>query len=383
MSRQQLGIVFSYNEGWVAGSYYLINLIFGLKTLADEDQPEISIISSKKSDFIMVKEQTAYPHLNYFEVSPLYPSLPVKIVNILSRFFSGKNAIDWTKYKHDFDMIYPSVPRAFMNHKLPKIGWVPDLQEEYYPEFFSVKELELRRSNLTSLSQINDAIVFSSEAAKKDFQKFYPDYKCDLEVLPFAVTHPEYTDLNLSELKEQYALPELYFFAPNQFWKHKNHMMVLEAIKQAKNTNQDVHVAFSGKEEDYRNPDYFGQLKSFVSANDLQKNVSFLGFIDRTHQLKLMSGAVAVIQASLFEGWSTVVEDAKAMNQFVFASDLAVHKEQLSENCIFFNPNNPEALSQLMNEKVKKTSGNTINYKENITVFGRIFSALIKKYSQQ
>ncbi len=39
----------------------------------------------------------------------------------------------------------------------------------------------------------------------------------------------------------------------------------------------------------------------------------FLGFIDRGEQLQLMKNSIAIVQPSLFEGWSTVVEDTKAM----------------------------------------------------------------------
>jgi len=42
-----------------------------------------------------------------------------------------------------------------------------------------------------------------------------------------------------------------------------------------------------------------------------------------------MKNAQAVIQPSFFEGWSTVVEDAKSLNQHIIVSDLEVHKEQL------------------------------------------------------
>ena len=46
---------------------------------------------------------------------------------------------------------------------------------------------------------------------------------------------------------------------------------------------------------------------------DIKKYISILGFISRQDQLSLMRDAIAVIQPSLFEGWSTVVEDCKAI----------------------------------------------------------------------
>ena len=58
-----------------------------------------------------------------------------------------------------------------------------------------------------------------------------------------------------------------------------------------------------------------------------------------------MQNAQAVIQPSLFEGWSTVIEDARALNKFVIASDLDVNKEQLQTNVRFFERNSAQALA--------------------------------------
>ena len=160
------------------------------------------------------------------------------------------------------------------------------------------------------------------------------------KVVNFAVTHPVYDHLNIDELKLKFEINKEYFISPNQFWQHKNHMTILKAIKLLKERQKEVLVVFTGKEYDYRNPDYTGDLKRFVLENDLTSNILFLGFIDRAEQLQLMKHAKAIIQPSLFEGWSTVVEDAKAMDQFVIASDIPVHKDQLKKNALFFSPKN-------------------------------------------
>jgi len=57
--------------------------------------------------------------------------------------------------------------------------------------------------------------------------------------------------------------------------------------------------------------------------------VQLLGVIPRADQIQVLRCAAAVVQPSLFEGWSTVIEDAKALGRPVIASDIAVHREQL------------------------------------------------------
>jgi hypothetical protein len=50
-----------------------------------------------------------------------------------------------------------------------------------------------------------------------------------------------------------------------------------------------------------------------------------VGFIDRAEQTMLLKNAISIVQPSLFEGWSTVVEDAKALNQYMILSDIPVN----------------------------------------------------------
>ena len=55
-----------------------------------------------------------------------------------------------------------------------------------------------------------------------------------------------------------------------------------------------------------------------------------------------MRRSLAVIQPSLFEGWSTVVEDARVLGKTILLSDISVHKEQNSPSTIFFKPDSSQ-----------------------------------------
>jgi glycosyltransferase involved in cell wall biosynthesis len=196
--------------------------------------------------------------------------------------------------------------------------------------------------------------------------------------LPFAVTHPTYADVAIETLKQKFNIQENYFYSPNQFWAHKNHKVVVEAIELIKKEFENILVVFSGKESDYRNATFVDDLKKLVKDKGLEKNILFLGFIDRKEQLCLMKNALAIIQPSLFEGWSTVVEDAKAMNQFVIASDLRVHREQLKQNALFFEPANEFALVEAMKKVLNKEFENKDNdYKQDIHRFAKRFLQIV------
>ena len=91
-----------------------------------------------------------------------------------------------------------------------------------------------------------------------------------------------------------------------------------------------------------------------------------------------MKKSYAIVQPSLFEGWSTVVEDAKCLNKFIFLSNLNVHLEQNPRNVSYFDPRDESDLvDKLLN--VIPTAFEQ-NYQNNVRDFGNAFIDIIKKF---
>jgi len=63
-----------------------------------------------------------------------------------------------------------------------------------------------------------------------------------------------------------------------------------------------------------------------------------------------MQAAAAVVNPSLFEGWSTSVEEAKSLAVPMVLSDLRVHREQTDDCGVFFDPYQPESLVGALRE---------------------------------
>lgn len=376
--RKQIGLVYSYNENWIAGAYYILNIIHALNVLPNRLKPEITLLTESKELFKKVKSETKYPFLK----SRILPFKAEyfwweRLVNKISLRLFNKKIINKKTQLPKIEFLYPNQMNAFLKH-LKRVNWVPDFQEEHLPQFFAEEEIKNRKAYQKQILAKSDVVVFSSEDSKNDFLNLYPESQSKLFVLPFAVTLPDTTSLNINDLLKKYNLPEKYFFLPNQFWAHKNHIVLLKAVKKLKDRGVEVVVAFSGKEFDYRNVDNFNKLKSYIKDNSIEANIKFLGFMDRKEQLCLMQHAIAIIQPSLFEGWSTVVEDAKALNKFIILSDLKVHKEQINKNVCFFNPNDEVKLSQILEQNlIVKPKIIKINYDKDIYNFGLKFIDLI------
>lgn len=380
VERKRIGFRFSYNEDWIAGSYYILNIIHALNTLEDNIKPNIIIISENIDNFNIVKKETNYPFLEYFIFPFLKPNynLLERAINKINRIIFSKNIILKKPKQPNIDFLYPNQIDVIKNEKLKKVNWIPDFQEEHLPRFFSEQEIQKRKKYQRDVICNGDVVVFSSKDAQSDFNKLYANTIAKQYVLNFAVTLPNFENQNINVLLKKYNLSVRYFFSPNQFWAHKNHIIVLKAVKLLKEKGINVLVAFSGKENDFRNLENFNLLKEYITKNELEDNIKFLGFIDRREQLCLLNNAIAVVQPSLFEGWSTVVEDSKALNKFIILSNLNVHKEQITDNVHFFDPLNHKELSEILDKYYKESPKPIkLNYKDDIYKFANRVMDLI------
>jgi len=361
-----------------------LNIIHALKLLPENEQPQVVLISDSKENFDRVVTDTGYPFLEYFQFpfAPVKYSMLERLINKISLGVSNTKLIKKKPTKPSIDFLYPRQKMALDNDLLKKINWIPDFQEEFLPQYFSEEEIKKRKEFQREVICKGDAVVLSSKDALGHFEALYPNAQLDKIVLPFAVSIQHFEDVNLHLLKEKYDLPNAYFFAPNQFWAHKNHQVILEALHLLKEKNKQVVMAFSGKENDYRNQDYVAQLKSYVKEHELEDSCRFLGFIDRKDQLCLLRNAIAIVQPSSFEGWSTVVEDAKALHQFILLSNIPVHVEQIKENVEFFDPKNASELAGLLEKYAENHPVKTaLKYDEDKKEFARRFISMVQKYS--
>ena len=164
-------------------------------------------------------------------------------------------------------------------------------------------------------------------------------------MLRFVASPPTQNIPSLAEVKKKYSLHEPYFHVPNQLWAHKNHSVIVDALNILHQRGHCPLVVSTGQTSDRRNLNYFSDLMQKVTKLNLQARMLFLGLIPYQDVAALMQGAVAMINPSLFEGWSTTVEEAKSLGKRIILSNIPVHMEQNPERGLFFEPHNPEALA--------------------------------------
>ncbi|HVE17324.1 MAG TPA: glycosyltransferase, partial [Chthoniobacterales bacterium] len=247
-----------------------------------------------------------------------------------------KKAVD----DHRLDALLPVTEALLPQTACALIGWIPDFQHRHLPEYFHAEELVQRDRYFGYLVGNCDGMIFSSDDVRNDFRTFYPAY-------PGLVARAHFPSSFAYDEKvlegdprfvlDKFHLPQAFVLVANQFWKHKNHRLVVEAVAQCRRQCPDVHVVMVGVPSDSRDPrnSHLSELFRRLSVEKLFENLTVLGEVSLADLIALMRCAVEVVQPSKFEGWNTTVEDALALGKRVACSDLATHREQVPGTFFF------------------------------------------------
>ena len=347
----RIGVILQSNKNWMGGVIYTKNLVKTLlKQARDESPIEICLITAsdpKQSlqngselctgDIILTSSiRTSFFNRLRWKIGKLFPQLRdsrlVKIVN-----------------KRRIDFLYPITGDSEISwdFECDWAAWIPDFQHKYLPQFFSKKEIKSRDHSFNRISNEAKKVAFSSQVALDDFKKFYPNSAVLTYVLRFSsFPDPTWYQQDPAQVQLQYNLPEKYFLVCNQFWKHKNHKIIVDALIVLKNKGIEPIIVCTGALVDTRFPEYVTELIGYIHEHSLESQFVFLGLIPRNDQIQLMRRALCIIQPSLFEGWSTVVEDARLLGKTIILSDIPVHQEQAPLHGLFFQHLSHKDLSE-------------------------------------
>jgi len=375
--RLRLGVLFNFQSTWMGGIIYVINLVKTLNFLDDKDKPEIFLFYTPELEKFL--NEFDYPYLTSIE-----SSFPTVIKGNLKSWLTGKNVFyDKRITDYSLDAVYPARNYPVKNKTNAKVvAWYADLQHKYYPEFFTRMTLLHRKIRIYLMLRNTSDLVVSSEAVQNDFSKFYKlRENLKMNVFHFVSVLDDLQDLEIVGLRKKHKLPDSYFMVSNQFHKHKNHKVLLKALVNLKERGKSIHLAMTGSFPDATHSPYMQELHSIINEHQLDSQISFLGILPRDEQLFLMKHSQAVLQPSLFEGWSTVIEDAKSLQLPVVAASLPVNIEQLGEKGTYFDPHDDKRLTEILYDYPERNLSDILYkvYDERIKEAAAIFLKIISQ----
>ena len=331
--------------GWLGGLSYLRNLFQALRGLTPP-RVEPIIIAAAGTDARQLDE---FQPIEVLRTSLVDGRPPLWQIRRVSQLYLDRDLLfERFLLRHRIELLSHS---GFLGRRssIPSLSWIPDFQELHFPSFFSAYELAGRQRNLQQCCRHASAILLSSQAAYDDLARAYASCAARAQVLPFVASVPALDELpSIQELEQRYAFRGPFFHLPNQFWAHKNHAVVIDAVRRLLDQGRPMLVLATGNTRDYRQPDHFRQLQARIASLQVKDLFRVLGVVPYRDLMGLMAHSIAVINPSLFEGWSTTVEEAKSLGKQVILSDIAVHREQAPELAVYFDPTDADALASAL-----------------------------------
>ncbi len=250
--------------------------------------------------------------------------------------------------RHGADLVYfvnPS-PRSRMLQQLNYIVIVWDCCHRDTPEFPEIREFDrfqvldrlYKRILAPSVVTLTDSAALADNISRQygvDRRRLLP--------MPFspAPLLAEHYATSITDVLSKYQMDNSYFFYPSQFWAHKNHIRILEALLILRQSGQHPVVVFAGGDMGNRK-----MLERFVTDNNLMEQVKFLGFVPAEDMRGLYSGCRAVVMPTYFGPTNLPPLEAWMMGKpLIYSSHL---HEQAGDAAILVDPDNADDLAEAL-----------------------------------
>ena len=343
----RVGFIINPSEEWLGGINYFRNLLHAIHDLPNRLIEPI-IVTGYRTDSRYLADLPPFEYARTMLLDRL--TLPWLARNVGRRVYAHDFLLERLVSRHNITVLSHS---GYLGRRsrFPTLGWIPDFQHKHLPEFFTRREISRRDREHKNTCKYCTRVVVSSHDALNDLTVYYPACATKAHVLQFVAGIPDNNDLpGLDAIAHKYDIRTPYFFLPNQFWGHKNHRIVLEALHILNREGINIQVIATGNPNDRRQPDFYASLMSYARELDVTNNFRVLGLIPFTDLAVLMQHALAILNPSLFEGWSTTVEEAKSLGKFIILSDIPVHHEQAPEGGVFFDPHDAMSLARTLKQ---------------------------------
>jgi glycosyltransferase involved in cell wall biosynthesis len=252
-------------------------------------------------------------------------------------------------------IIYPSPNPLSFETGFPYVMAIHDLQHRLQPEFPEVSAnglWETREYCFRNGTRCATLLLADSEVGKEDILNFYGPYGVtpdQVKILPFLPACYLATDISQSErqrVRTVYRLPERYLFYPAQFWPHKNHTRIVQALGLLKQEHGlKIPVVLCGSYDGEIREPTFREVMTFRSQLGLEAEILYLGHVPDEDMSGLYAGAAALVMPTFFGPTNIPILEAWAFGCPVLTSDIRGIREQAQDAAILVEPRSAEAIA--------------------------------------
>jgi glycosyltransferase involved in cell wall biosynthesis len=240
---------------------------------------------------------------------------------------------------------------------MPAATTIHDLQHEVFPQFFSRPQLTYRRHVYGRSVRTSRLVIAVSGHVRDDLgaRLGYPRER--VRVVYHGVDHERFRP-NGGERGP-------FLLYPANWWPHKNHELLLEAVALAQRTRPDLRLVLTGAGHPGGLPD----------------GVASLGRVSDEHLADLYRSAAALVFPSLYEGFGLPPLEAMACGCPVAVSRAGALPEVCGDAAVYFDPTSIEDIARGIEEVLDEPPGGGVDQAARYTLeeFARRHDAVYRE----
>lgn len=224
---------------------------------------------------------------------------------------------------------------------LPTVITIVDVQDAFYPQFFTEFDMYNREYFYKGSSRMADRIITISHFSKQTIVQHHRVSEKKVIVAHLCADERFYRASDVARHPQTFLPEDDFIFYPANHWHHKNHDGLLRALQWLKTEKGlTIPVVFTGHE----NVPNGYPICQKASEYGLEQQVYFMGYLPVEELAYLYSKAKMLVFPSLFEGFGIPLIEAMAAGCPAVCSSVTSLPEIGSDAAEYFDPSSPQSI---------------------------------------
>jgi glycosyltransferase involved in cell wall biosynthesis len=252
-----------------------------------------------------------------------------KILGIETKVLSP---LDKLLLEYKIDIIhspYQYLPNTVLPIK--KIVTIHDVQELYFPHFFSAHERAWRAENYMNFIKEADRVVVSYNHIKNDIIRFFSK---DEEKINVLLLKMDFLWFSKFSNRKKVNNESKYLLYPANFWEHKNHERLIHAIKLLKDRGVQVNLVLTGNNDN----NVGSRISQIIQELNLEDLIEIRGIVNEEELFNLYLNSHGVVVPTLYEAGSFPLMESILLNIPVVCSNVTSLPDTIGDLKFIFNP---------------------------------------------
>jgi glycosyltransferase involved in cell wall biosynthesis len=241
----------------------------------------------------------------------------------------------WNMSEHEMHSFVPFI----------KVVWDVNYRiHTMYPEYSYAKRGF--DSNEAAISTVHRAsyVIVGTEEGRRQLVDFYGVHAGKVRVVPFPT--PQLAASQPTPDGGKRPRGEPYLFYPARFWPHKNHAVLIAALKVLRDRSGAApRCVFSGLDEG--NLDY---VLRYAQSLGVQDQIDYVGNVPEAELSALYRNAAALVYCSAVGPDNLPPLEAMSLSCPVITADVPGAREQYGDAALFFPPTDEHQLADRIEE---------------------------------